>query len=94
MIGYITVIHEMLNAFMERWHSETSSFHLPLSEMSITLDDISCLLHLPIRGIILYHVRITKDEALVMMVDYLGADLGEMNEDLDMTKGLMLDLNT
>lgn len=29
-----------------------------------------------------------------MMVDYLGADLGEANEELDRIRGLMLDLNT
>lgn len=40
MIGYILVNHEMLNAFMERWHSETYSFHLVLSDMSMTLDDV------------------------------------------------------
>lgn len=42
--------------------------------MSITLDDVSCLLHLPIRGKLLYQERISKDEALEMLVDYLGVD--------------------
>ncbi|KAJ1434373.1 Aminotransferase-like, plant mobile domain [Sesbania bispinosa] len=32
---------------MERWHRETSSFHFPVGEMTITLDDVSTLLHLP-----------------------------------------------
>lgn len=39
--------------------------------MSITLDDVSCLLHLPIRGKPLDHWRINKDEALELMVNYL-----------------------
>lgn len=64
-----TVNHRMLNAFVERWHTDTSSFHLPLGEMSITLDNVSCLLHLSIRGKLIYHGRITKDEELKMMVD-------------------------
>ncbi|KAI5416315.1 hypothetical protein KIW84_041389 [Lathyrus oleraceus] len=50
MINYTTVNHWILNAFVEKWHTETLSFHLPLSEMSITLDDVSYLLHLSIRG--------------------------------------------
>ncbi|CAL5210716.1 unnamed protein product [Lathyrus oleraceus] len=53
--------------------------------MSITLDDVSCLLHL-IRGRLLDHERITKDETLEMMVDYLGADPREANEELDKTR--------
>lgn len=40
--------------------------------MSITLDDVSCLLHLLISGKLLNHWRINKDEALELMVDYLG----------------------
>ncbi|KAJ1423071.1 Aminotransferase-like, plant mobile domain [Sesbania bispinosa] len=37
----------LVSAFTERWHRETSSFHLPAGEMTITLDDVSTLLHLP-----------------------------------------------
>ncbi|KAJ1433523.1 Aminotransferase-like, plant mobile domain [Sesbania bispinosa] len=40
----------LLSAFAERWHRDTCSFHLPLGEMTITLDDVSSLLHLPITG--------------------------------------------
>ncbi|XP_050891419.1 protein MAIN-LIKE 1-like [Lathyrus oleraceus] len=87
MTGYTTIIHMILNAFMERWHSGTSSFHLPFGEMSITIDDVLCLLHLSIRGRLLDHWRITKDEALMMMVDYLGANPREANEELDKTRG-------
>lgn len=69
MPGYITVNHEILNAFVERWHTETSSFYLPLGGMSITLVNVLYLLHLPIKGKILYHGRISKGEALGLMVD-------------------------
>lgn len=33
-------------AFVERWHNETSFFHLQFGEMTITLDDVSSLFHL------------------------------------------------
>ena len=36
----------LLSAFVERWHRETSSFHLPVGELTITLDNVSSLLHL------------------------------------------------
>lgn len=53
----------------------------------MTFDDVSCLLHLPIKGRLLGHERITKYEALEMMVDYLGADLEEEKKQLDKTRG-------
>ena len=43
-------------------------------EMSIILDDVSCLLHLPIRGKLLDHERIIKDDSLDMMVNSLRVD--------------------
>lgn len=61
---------------MHSWRDDTktSSFHLPLGEISITLDDVSCLLYLSIRGKLLDHGRISKDETLELIVDYLGVD--------------------
>lgn len=94
MTDYITINHKMLNALVETWHSETSSFYLQLGDISITLDDVSCLLHLSTMRELLDHGRIIKDEKLEMMVDYLRADLAEANDELDTTRGLMLGLNT
>ena len=31
----------LISAFMERWHKETSSFHLLVREVTITLDDVA-----------------------------------------------------
>lgn len=42
--------HELISALVERWLLGTSSFHLPFSEMTITTDDVSNLLHLPLTG--------------------------------------------
>ncbi|XP_058746966.1 uncharacterized protein LOC131619945 [Vicia villosa] len=43
-------------------------------ELTITLHDVQCLLHLPIRGSLLNHSRIQRVEAIEWMVDYLGMD--------------------
>ncbi|KAL5147267.1 Protein MAIN-LIKE 1 [Glycine soja] len=40
----------LLSSFVERWHRETCSFHLPVGEVMITLDDVSSLLHFPVVG--------------------------------------------
>lgn len=41
----------MLTALIERWDSETSTFHLPTGEMMVTLEDFWWILRLPIAGL-------------------------------------------
>lgn len=53
--AYQNVSYGMLTALCERWNTWTSSFHLPMGEMTVTLDDAACLLHIPIEGKMLCH---------------------------------------
>ncbi|CAK8562016.1 unnamed protein product [Lathyrus sativus] len=62
----------LVSAFAERWHLETSSFHMLFSEMTITLDDVSFLLHLPLRGVFWSPQDISEALAVEWVVDYLG----------------------
>ncbi|CAL5210097.1 unnamed protein product [Lathyrus oleraceus] len=55
--------------------------------MFITLDDISCLLHLHIRGKLLDYRRISKYKELELMVDYLRVDHEDAMMKLEKTKG-------
>lgn len=55
--------------------------------MSITLDDVLCLIHLSIKGKLLNYYRTTKTEALEMMVIYLGVDPEKTHQELDDTRG-------
>lgn len=87
MTGYTIINHGMLLAFIERWHLEVSSFHLLQDDMSITLDDVSSLLHLWIKGRLLDHSRMSRPDALYMMVTYSGTDLEDDLKELEDTKG-------
>ena len=40
----------LLFVFAESWNKETSSFHISIGEMTVTLNDVASLLHLPIIG--------------------------------------------
>lgn len=62
--------------------------------MSITLDDVSYLLHLLIKGKVLDHGMISKDEALRLIVDYLGVDPEAAMMEIKKPEGLMLGLNS
>ncbi|KAH1229217.1 Protein MAIN-LIKE 1 [Glycine max] len=57
----------LLSAF----HQETSSFHLPVGELTITLDDVSSLLHLPVIGDLHAFEPLHMDDAIQMLVDLL-----------------------
>ncbi|KAL5170259.1 Protein MAIN-LIKE 1 [Glycine soja] len=61
----------LLSAFMERWHWETSRFHLLVGELTITLDDVSSLLHLPVIGDLHAFQPLHVDDAVQMLVDLL-----------------------
>ncbi|XP_058742104.1 uncharacterized protein LOC131614550 [Vicia villosa] len=72
--GYVTISHDMQGVFSKRWHKEMSSFHFPVGELTITLHDVACLLHLHIKGRLLNHFWIQIVAAIEWMVDYLGMD--------------------
>lgn len=77
----------MMLSLVEICHLETSSFHLPIVEMFITLDDVSSMLHLPINGKLLDYSIITRLDALDMIVTYLGANTSDVQKEMDDTIG-------
>ncbi|XP_058780623.1 protein MAIN-LIKE 1-like [Vicia villosa] len=87
MTEYSTISHGMQGAFVERWHKETFSFHFPVGDLTITLHDVACLLHLPTRVRLLDHSRIQRVEAIEWMVDYLGMDPNMLDYECRATSG-------
>jgi len=85
--SYNLIDHGLICAFVERWHEETSNFHLPFGEMTVTLDDVACLLHLPIDNMLLSQGTITRDEAVELMETYLGSSTGDALKEVEKTKG-------
>jgi len=86
--GYKFISHGLVCALTERWHQETSSFHLPVGEMTITLDDVACLLHIPIarrfieedelsheqgRGLLVNELCFTEEDVVEQVNKHCGA---------------------
>ena len=61
----------LIYAFMEHWHKETNNFHLPIGEVTITLDDVASLLHLPVVGAFHSFELLHVDDAVDMLVELL-----------------------
>ena len=47
---HFSVDRALLSALVDRWRPETHTFHLPVGEMAVTLQDVSMLLGLPHDG--------------------------------------------
>ncbi|XP_028193226.1 protein MAIN-LIKE 1-like [Glycine soja] len=61
----------LISVLVERWHGEINSFHLPVGELMITLDDVSSLLHLPITGALHSFEPFLLEEAVVLLMELL-----------------------
>ena len=50
-LGFISLDWHFITTFIERWRLETYTFHVPQVESTITLQDVSIILGLPIDGV-------------------------------------------
>ncbi|KAI5420662.1 hypothetical protein KIW84_044483 [Lathyrus oleraceus] len=60
---------------------------MPFGEMNITLVDVSCLFHLPIRGIFWSPQDVTEEIVVELAVDYLGVSQGEAQSHVRSCRG-------
>ncbi|KAE8715749.1 putative respiratory burst oxidase-like protein H-like [Hibiscus syriacus] len=69
--------HVLISALIERWRPETHTFHLPCGEATITLEDVSMHLGLPVDGNMM--CGMADGDWQSMCIDYLGAAPPEFN---------------
>ena len=75
--------HCLISALVERWQSETHTFHLPHGEMSTTLEDVEVILGLPIDGEVLVRPTAVEDGDLRQLcVELLGFGVPANNKTL------------
>ncbi|XP_006575189.1 protein MAIN-LIKE 1-like [Glycine max] len=77
----------LVSAFVERWYSETSTFHLSVGELMITLDDVSSLLHLPITGALHNFHALSAEEAIFLLTELLEVSAEEARAETTRSRG-------
>jgi hypothetical protein len=51
-----------------------------MREMTMTLDNVSCLLHLPIQGTLIDRIGMSRPDGVDIMVELLGADVDKADK--------------
>ncbi|QHO22607.1 uncharacterized protein DS421_12g356720 [Arachis hypogaea] len=63
-IGVVQCQKALVNALVERWHPKTHTFHLPIGECAMTLEDVTLILGLPTDGLPVTGMTMSSFEAL------------------------------
>nr|XP_043639181.1 serine/threonine-protein phosphatase 7 long form homolog [Erigeron canadensis] len=80
--GIHQIDHQLIVALVERWRPETHTFHFPIGEATVTLQDVQVLWGLPIDGPVVSGTWavMDSDQWIVMCQDYLGFIPEEVEE--------------
>ena len=71
-MSFIKLDWHLITALVERWRLETHTFHLSSGEMTITLEDVSIQLGLPVDGLPV--TRLTDLKWRELCIRLLGVD--------------------
>ncbi|XP_057719340.1 serine/threonine-protein phosphatase 7 long form homolog [Arachis stenosperma] len=63
-IGIVQCQKALVNALVERWHPQTHTFHLPIGECAVTLEDVTMILGLPTDGLPVTGMTISSVDTL------------------------------
>jgi len=84
---YGNINHGLIAALSERWNAKTSSFHLPVGEITVTLDDVSCLQDIPIRWRLIAKPDIEYEDNIQLLQTELGFTLEEAQSEVTKQRG-------
>ncbi|RYR27906.1 hypothetical protein Ahy_B01g051984 [Arachis hypogaea] len=63
-IGVVQCQKALVNALVERWHPDTHTFHLPVGECAVSLEDVAMIFGLPTEGLPVTGKTLSSFEAL------------------------------
>ena len=94
-VSYRSISKGLISGFVERWQPETNAFHMPFGELSISLDDVATILQIPVTGrSATYHGRMSYQDAYSLLLDALGVDPNEANDELQQVRSQSIRLES
>ncbi|XP_017640186.2 protein MAINTENANCE OF MERISTEMS-like [Gossypium arboreum] len=84
--------YDLISTLVERWRSDTHTFHLPCRECTVTLEDVALQLRLPIDGSPITGVSAIA-EPVALCYSLLGASPGDDESNLSGLKFAWLKVN-
>ena len=82
----MTLNNSLISALVERWRRETNTFHLPLGETTITLDEVSLVLGLQIDGDPVVGPKVGDEAAMDMCGRLLGKLPSAANKEVNCSR--------
>ena len=80
-------------AFVERWYPKANTFHMSFGEMTITLDDVSCLLGILVIGqAVSIPQKLSLDVAVALVSEQLRVLAEDAREELVAVQGTSVQL--
>lgn len=76
-ISYEIADKSLISTFVKRWHQDINTFHLFVGEMTIMLNDVFTLLHIPIVGQYCGYVSLDFTLAYTYFVEFLKVDTSD-----------------
>jgi len=64
---YDNISHRLICSLSKRWHEEISSLHMSVGEMTVTLDDVTCLLHILIIGRLIQEDDLSHERGIELL---------------------------
>ncbi|XXG47705.1 hypothetical protein AAC387_Pa02g2305 [Persea americana] len=87
-LSYRHINRALVSAFVKRWRPETNTFHLPFGEMTITLDDVSANIGIPVVGTPVHTpIQLSFTNQISLLECGLGVDRGVANAELFLAHG-------
>ena len=76
-LSYRHINQALVSTFVERWQPKTNTFHLPFGEMTITLDDVSAIIGIPVVGTPVHALtQLSFTDQISLLERGLGVDRG------------------
>lgn len=61
-VGSVQIDISLLTTLVEWWDLDYGTFHLPPTEMTMSLDDVYCIWDIPIRGALVFQREMDDDK--------------------------------